>query len=375
MTRIELTDLTKTFQDVIAVDGINLTVNDGEFLVIVGPSGCGKSTTLRTIAGLETATDGKIHFGDRPVHDVEPEDRDVAMVFQNYALYPHMSARRNMSFGAASATGLDQDTITDRVELAADTLDIHDLLDRKPSALSGGEQQRVAIGRALVRDPDVLLMDEPLSNLDAKLRTEMRTELQELHAELETTTIYVTHDQTEAMTLADRVAVMRDGSIQQVDAPQYVYDYPANRFVAGFIGSPSMNMLPVTIESHGSGAVAKGDGFTVTLPGTPPKNTEAVLGVRPEDFQPIDHANTESDSTLPLDVDVTESLGDTLLVHGHVNDHAITVAVDPHRSVENGDTLFLSCDRDRMHIFDPQNGDTIYHSSETQTTTPELARH
>jgi multiple sugar transport system ATP-binding protein len=374
MTRIELTDLTKTFQDVVAVDGIDLSVEDGEFLVIVGPSGCGKSTTLRTIAGLEATDGGEIHFGDRAVQDVDPEDRDVAMVFQNYALYPHMSAERNMSFGAASATDLPEGAIAERVESAAETLDIQDLLDRKPAALSGGEQQRVAIGRALVRDPDVMLMDEPLSNLDAKLRTEMRTELQALHSELGTTTIYVTHDQTEAMTLADRVAVMRDGAIQQVDAPQRVYDYPANRFVAGFIGSPSMNTLPVDVETRGARTVAVGDGFTVPLPGTPPTDIDAVLGVRPEDFHPVKQSSDAADSTLPLVVDVTESLGDTLLAHGHVNSHSVTVSVDPHRQVASGETLSLECDPDRIHLFDPATGDTVYHSAQEQHASPELAR-
>ncbi|MDZ7745180.1 MAG: ABC transporter ATP-binding protein [Halobacteriales archaeon] len=367
MTSIELSGLRKEFSDVVAVDDIDLSVNDGEFLVIVGPSGCGKSTTLRTIAGLETVTDGTIHFGDRAVQSVDPEDRDVAMVFQNYALYPHMTARQNMSFGAASATGLGSEEIDKQVEAAAETLEIQALLNRQPDELSGGEQQRVAIGRALVRDPDVLLMDEPLSNLDAKLRTEMRTELQALHAELATTTVYVTHDQTEAMTLADRVAVMRDGAVQQVDDPQHIYDYPANRFVAGFIGSPSMNILHTRIESRGGRTAATGVDYDVQLPDTPGTVTEAALGIRPEDIHLLTNVDHTSEPEIQLSAYVTESLGDTLLVHGHVGDDSMTVAVDPHREITTGDTLELACDPDRIHLFDPDSGEAIYHSSGVQS--------
>lgn len=363
MTDIELSGLRKEFGDVDAVDGVDLTVEDGEFLVIVGPSGCGKSTTLRALAGLESVTDGTITFGDREVQSLPPEDRDVAMVFQSYALFPHMTARQNMSFGAASATDFDDGEIETRIRDAAETLDISDLLDRTPDGLSGGEQQRVAIGRALVRDPDVLLMDEPLSNLDAKLRTEMRTELQQLHAALETTTIYVTHDQTEAMTLGDRVAVMRDGRIQQVDEPQAVYDYPQNRFVAEFIGNPSMNTVPVTVADDGRETVVEQDSFELVLSGDGPRPGPAVLGIRPEDLHPageVDHTHTEP---IELTVDVTEALGDTQLVHGEVEGREWTVTVDPHRSIAWGETLTLACDPDRIHLFDPESGQVRHHST------------
>lgn len=367
MTRIQLEQLRKEFDDLTAVDGIELTVQPGEFLVVVGPSGCGKSTTLRTIAGLEEATAGTVRFGDEEVTDVEAQNRDVAMVFQNYALYPHMTARKNMSFGASSATDLTSDEIGAKVDEAAAILDIEDLLDRKPAALSGGEQQRVAIGRALVRDPEVLLMDEPLSNLDAKLRTEMRTELQTLHAELETTTVYVTHDQTEAMTLGDRVAVMRDGAIQQVDRPQTLYDDPANRFVAEFIGSPSMNLLPVEVRRGSDGPVAANDAFAVRLPGVGKvSSASALLGVRPEDLYLLDDGTVTHTHERPLRVEVavTESLGDVRLVYGDVAGKELVVSVDPHRDISAGDTLELVCDPDRLHLFDADDGGALYHGSE-----------
>jgi len=363
MAGISLESVTKQFGDVTAVDGIDLEVHDGEFLVVVGPSGCGKSTTLRLLAGLEDVTDGTIRFGDRPVDGVPAKDRDVAMVFQNYALYPHMTAKRNMTFGMNAAGSFTADEIERRVTEAAETLDITDLLDRKPGALSGGERQRVAIGRTLVRDPEVLLMDEPLSNLDAKLRVQMRAELAELHAELERTTVYVTHDQTEAMTLGDRVAVMNGGHIQQVDDPQTLYDYPVNQFVAGFVGTPSMNLLDARLV-RSDGWFAEGEGFRVQLPPNDAfaeADLEAVrLGVRPEDLSVV-----EGDGDVELPVSVTEPLGESLLLRGHLANQELAVKTDPRLSVAVGDTVSLRPDPARLHLFHPETGAAFYHSSAT----------
>jgi multiple sugar transport system ATP-binding protein len=363
MTGIQLTALTKRFDDVTAVDGVDLTVNEGEFLVLVGPSGCGKSTTLRLLAGLESPTSGTITIGDRAVTDTDPSDRDVAMVFQSYALYPHMSARENMTFGIGTATDFNSSEVNERVRDAADILDITDLLDRTPDALSGGEQQRVAIGRALVRDPEVFLMDEPLSNLDAKLRVQMRAELAELHAELRTTTLYVTHDQVEAMTLGDRVAVMYDGRIQQVASPQDLYDAPDTRFVAEFIGSPGMNTIDAGLGSHSGGIAAVWEDTTVPLPGADEAvaagaGDSVVFGVRPEDL----HADT--DGPLQMDVTVTEPLGNSLLVRGTVGGHEMEVSLPPRTAVETGDLVSLRADADRLHLFDTETGAAVYHSAD-----------
>ncbi|GAB3677121.1 ABC transporter ATP-binding protein [Halopiger thermotolerans] len=384
MASIELTNLTKRFDDVTAVDGIDLEVRDGEFLVVVGPSGCGKSTTLRCIAGLESPTAGTVRIGNEDVTAREPHHRDIAMVFQNYALYPHMTAERNMTFGMRSATDFSSEEIDERVAEAAATLGIADLLDRKPSALSGGEQQRVALGRAIVRDPAVFLMDEPLSNLDAKLRVEMRTELSRLHEELGTTTVYVTHDQTEAMTLGDRVVVMNDGRIQQVDTPQRLYDYPENRFVAEFIGDPAMNMLEVTLEAGPSGPIVRHDAFTIEVPDAPAlegfEGDAAVLGFRPEDASVADRGASSAGgagtpdrrqtgrgdperTTGPIEatIRVTEPLGDTLLCYCRAGDDEFKVQTAPRTGRAAGDTVTLTLDADRLHLFDPESGDAIYH--------------
>ncbi|AEH36924.1 ABC transporter ATP-binding protein [Halopiger xanaduensis] len=397
MASIELADLTKRFDDVTAVDGIDLEVRDGEFLVVVGPSGCGKSTTLRCIAGLESPTDGRIRIGDEDVTAQEPHERDIAMVFQNYALYPHMTAERNMTFGMQSATDFSSEEIDQRVAEAAETLDIADLLDRTPSALSGGEQQRVALGRAIVRDPAVFLMDEPLSNLDAKLRVQMRTELSRLHEELGTTTVYVTHDQTEAMTLGDRVVVMNDGRIQQVDTPQRLYDYPSNRFVAEFIGDPAMNMLEVTVEDGPSGPIVRHEAFTIEVPDAPEleglDGDRAVLGFRPEDASLADRdaaAGGGADApdrrqtgrgdpertTGPIEatVQVTEPLGDTLLCYCRAGEDEFKVQTAPRTGRAAGDGVTLTLDADRLHLFDPETGEAIYHSDadrERRAATPE----
>ncbi|MXR40819.1 sn-glycerol-3-phosphate ABC transporter ATP-binding protein UgpC [Halobaculum sp. WSA2] len=365
MTGISLHNLTKQFDDVTAVDSVSLDVTEGEFLVLVGPSGCGKSTTLRLCAGLESTTEGTVSISDRNVTAEPASERDVAMVFQNYALYPHMTARENMTFGLDAAAGFSGTEATERVEEAAAILDIEDLLDRKPSALSGGEQQRVAIGRALVRDPEVFLMDEPLSNLDAKLRVQMRAELAELHAELQTTTVYVTHDQVEAMTLGDRVAVMNDGRIEQVAPPQDLYDAPDTRFVAEFIGSPGMNTVDATLRRRGTvSEIVWGDN-TVPLDASPESlgltsGDRVVFGVRPEDL------SADTDGDVRMEVTVTEPLGSTLLVRGTVGGHEMEVSIQPRSLVEVGDQITLGVDPDRLHLFDPESGAAVYHSADSR---------
>ncbi|UTF54203.1 ABC transporter ATP-binding protein [Natronosalvus rutilus] len=376
MTAITLNDVTKRFDDVTAVDSIDLTINDGEFLVLVGPSGCGKSTTLRLLSGLETVTEGAITANGRDLTDLAPKERNVAMVFQNYALYPHMTAKRNMTFGMKSAGDYTDEEIEQRVTEAAAILDIEDLLERKPKALSGGERQRVAIGRTLVRDPDYLLMDEPLSNLDAKLRIQMRAELSQLHDELETTTLYVTHDQTEAMTLGDRVAVMNEGQIQQIAEPQVLYDYPANQFVAEFIGSPAMNTLPVTVTDEGDHYVAtstSGD-VKIQLPDT--GDLEALvgedlrLGIRPEDME--EDTGTD-DSYVRTTVSVTEPLGDSMLLHGHVEGELLKFQIAARSALNPGDTVTFGVDSDRIHLFDAETGAARYHSDGSKTAASNVA--
>ncbi len=365
MTTVTLTDLTKTFDEVQAVKGIDLTINDEEFLVIVGPSGCGKSTTLRLIAGLEQPTNGDIRMGGKPVTAVPPDQRDVAMVFQNYALYPHMTGRQNITFGLKSASDFTDEEIDRRVENAASILDIADLLDRKPAAMSGGERQRVALGRAIVRDPAAFLLDEPLSNLDAKLRIQMRAELTQLHEELQTTTIYVTHDQTEAMTLGDRVAVMRDGRIEQVDPPQRLYDRPATRFVAEFIGDPAMNVIDVGLDQ----GHASHEAFRLPLPGNePPFDRDiATLGIRPEDLYLLEDRPAADTVHFPATVTVREPLGDTQVMHCQVGETELTVVTEPRQAIETGDQITLTYDPARLHLFDPETGAAFYHSTVEQT--------
>jgi multiple sugar transport system ATP-binding protein len=368
-TRVSLEGATKDYGSVVAVKDLDLEIEPGEFVVIVGPSGCGKSTTLRMIAGLEDLTDGGLYFDGQKMNGVEPKDRNVAMVFQNYALYPHMTARRNMTFGMnAGGQSYTDEEIEERVTEAATVLGITDLLDRKPKQLSGGERQRVALGRSLVRDPDVLLLDEPLSNLDAKLRIQMRTELRELHRELGTTTVYVTHDQTEAMTLGDKVVVMENGEVQQVDPPTALYDFPENRFVADFIGEPPMNIFPVTLHEDADGqsvSVRNGpSNFRLPLPGTedsPITGQAALLGVRPGDIHEGDPAD---ETTLEVSVHITEPLGESLLVHGTVGDQDLTVELDAHAKVSQGETISIAFDRDRLHLLDSDTGEALYHSAE-----------
>ncbi len=330
--------------DVVAVADLNLHVKDGEFMVLVGPSGCGKSTSLRMLAGLEDITEGQIKIGERVVNEVPPRYRDVAMVFQSYALYPHMSVYDNMGFGL-KMRGMRRTEIEPRIQATAKMLGLDGLLARKPRQLSGGQRQRVALGRAIVRHPQVFLLDEPLSNLDAKLRVQTRIELQKQHRELGATFIYVTHDQVEAMTMGDKIAVMRDGVLQQVAPPREIYNSPANIYVAGFVGSPTMNFVPVVIVD---GKTAKGSGFEVELP-HPVGVRQAILGIRPE-------ALTERprDGSVEMKVDVVEILGSDQYLYGKIGSDALTARVEPHLKVEAGDMIRLGLDFRHLHLFDAE---------------------
>ena len=358
MAEVTLTHITKRFGDFTAVDDLSMVIDDGRFTVLVGPSGCGKTTTLRMIAGLETATDGEIRIGDRVVNKVPPKDRDIAMVFQNYALYPHMDVYNNMAFGL-KLRKLPKQEIHERVHDAAELLGIQEKLKSKPRELSGGQRQRVAVGRAIVRDPKVFLFDEPLSNLDAKLRVQMRTELEELHRRLKTTTIYVTHDQVEAMTLGDKIAVMKDSVIKQYASPQETYALPNNLFVAGFIGSPAMNFIRATATQENGCTVLTGSGFRVTLP--PERSSERAqgavqLGVRPEE---LSGPCPSADNALTITVSVREHLGHTLLVYGYIDDVQIVASLEPHSRVEVDSEIHLRVNTDTVHVFDPETEATL----------------
>jgi multiple sugar transport system ATP-binding protein len=364
MARLTLDGVTKRFRDddapggeVIAVDDVNVDIDDGEFLVLVGPSGCGKSTTLRMIAGLESVTEGEIRIDDTDVTGREPKDRDIAMVFQSYALYPHMTVRRNMAFGLEESTDMPNDEIEAVVEETAEMLGIANLLDRKPRELSGGQQQRVALGRAIVRDPAVFLMDEPLSNLDAKLRAQMRTELQRLQEELDVTTVYVTHDQTEAMTMGDRIAVLDAGELQQVGTPLECYHSPANRFVAGFVGDPSMNF--VDCEVQGDSLVA--DEFIYALSAdlrdAVSGSSGVTLGVRPEDVELV--APGDEHATLTTTVDVVEPMGDENVVHLALGESTLVATVPGMRRVEVGSEVGIHLPESALHLFDGATGDAL----------------
>ncbi len=331
--------------DVTVVKDFNVEIQDKEFMVLVGPSGCGKSTALRMLAGLEGITEGEIRIGERKINDVAAKDRDIAMVFQSYALYPHMSVYDNMAF-PLQMRHMPKAEIATRVKNASRILGLDDFLQRKPRALSGGQRQRVALGRAIVRDPQVFLLDEPLSNLDAKLRGQTRIELQKLHRDLETTFIYVTHDQVEAMTMGDRIALMYDGVLQQVGTPSEIYDHPANLFVAGFIGSPSMNFVPVTT----SNGTAKGSTFEVQLP-KPVGEKKGTLGFRPE---ALTDRMVEGGNTLTMKVDVVERLGSDQYLYGQVGGDQVTARVDPRMKVANGDEVRLGLDIRSIHIFDAE---------------------
>ena len=401
MADIVLEDVSKRYgEDALAIDDLDLGVKDGEFMVFVGPSGCGKSTALRMIAGLETVTGGEIKIGGKVVNDVAPKDRDIAMVFQNYALYPHMTVRENMAFGLKLAK-LDKEEIDKRVKHAADILGLTEFLDRKPRALSGGQRQRVAMGRAIVREPQAFLMDEPLSNLDAKLRVQMRSEISRIQNELNVTTIYVTHDQVEAMTMGDRVSVLKKGVLQQVGTPQELFEHPVNLFVAGFIGSPSMNFATTTIEeSGGSLTFALGD-QTLTigddlLEKRPAIRNyvgkEVIVGIRPQDFE---DATVQSDAPdtcrIKAQLDLVEAIGTETLLHFIMNApvavtdemkelaadvggeaaedlerrakegrNEFVAQVDPKSKLRQGDEADLVVDISQLHFFDTETADSIF---------------
>ncbi len=332
--------------DLTVVKDFNVEIKDKEFMVLVGPSGCGKSTALRMLAGLEAISEGQIRIGDRVVNDIAAKDRDIAMVFQSYALYPHMSVYDNMAF-PLQMQHMKKPDIDKRVKSASAILGLDNFLARKPRALSGGQRQRVALGRAIVRNPKVFLLDEPLSNLDAKLRGQTRIELQKLHRDLETTFIYVTHDQVEAMTMGDRIAIMNAGILQQVGTPGEIYDHPANLFVAGFIGSPTMNFVPATTD-NGS---AKASGFSVKLPKAI-SATKGTLGFRPEAL--TDRIADEA-SSMQMKVDVVERLGSDQFLYGKVGSDAVTARVDPRMKVDPGDTVKLGLDTRTLHFFDAES--------------------
>ena len=386
MAQVVLEDVNKSYPNGYhAITDLSLQVSDGEFLVLVGPSGCGKSTALRMVAGLETISGGTLRIGDRVVNDVHPTDRDIAMVFQNYALYPHMTVRQNIAF-ALKLKKVDRAEIDTRVEEAARILELTEYLDRKPGQLSGGQRQRVAMGRAIVRRPAAFLMDEPLSNLDAKLRVQMRSEIARIQRELGVTTIYVTHDQVEAMTMGDRVAVMRRGVLQQVDAPQHLYDHPDNLFVAAFIGSPSMNLMHADLVDAGDGLALRVAGRDIRIPDAvvaqrPALRAHAgrtiVMGIRPEDLHnPAERPDHPADQRLPGTVDLVEELGSDMMIHMRVDARPvltddirdtsdeplgpaeartssdITVRFGPRSGVRVGDAIDLCVDVDRLHLFD-----------------------
>lgn len=365
MAKVVLKDIVKKFGKAEVVHGINLEIADNEFVVLVGPSGCGKSTTLRLVAGLEKITEGEILIGDRVVNDIAPADRDVAMVFQNYALYPHMNVFNNMSFGL-KLRKTPKEEIEKRVQEAAEMLELEELLMRKPHELSGGQRQRVAMGRAIVRNPSVFLFDEPLSNLDAKLRTQMRIEIKRLHRKVRTTIIYVTHDQVEAMTLADRIVVMRDGYIEQVGEPIEIFQNPVNTFVAGFIGSPPMNLVPARIARTEVGMHLRfSPQLQIRIPEKPDwkirEGMDVIMGLRTEDLS-LDNGQ----STLPEEwkakgvVDVVEPLGSETNVHMDLQGIKVVAKCDGRRHISAGDQLEVSLNLEHLHIFDAQTTLSIY---------------
>src|SRR5690349_1126108 len=355
MARVLLKQLNKKFETTHVVKDVNLEIDDREFVVLVGPSGCGKTTTLRMVAGLEDITSGEVSIDGKVVNNLAPMDRDIAMVFQNYALYPHMSVYQNMAFGLRMRK-FERPEIDRRVKQAAEVLGIQPLLDRRPRQLSGGQRQRVALGRAIVRNPRVFLFDEPLSNLDAALRVQMRVELKRLHERLETTAVYVTHDQVEAMTLGDRVVVMKDGAVQQVGAPLELYERPANRFVAGFIGSPAMNFIGATVSATGDALLAEAHGLRVRVPPNkmervrPHASKRVVLGVRPEALRPA--GGVDGDYSFDAVIEVVEPLGSEILLNVRVGDSPVVAKVDPGLRFSPHERVRLAFDPARLHFFD-----------------------
>ena len=371
MASISCRHIDKTYPNgFTAVTDFNLEIADKEFIIFVGPSGCGKSTTLRMIAGLEDITGGELYIGDKLVNDVPPKDRDIAMVFQNYALYPHMTVYKNMAFGL-ELRKTPKDEIDRRVREAAKILDIEHLLDRKPKEMSGGQRQRVALGRAMVRDPAVFLLDEPLSNLDAKLRTSMRTEIKRLHKNLQTTFIYVTHDQTEAMTMGDRIVVMKAGVVQQVDTPQNLYDFPCNMFVAGFIGSPQMNFLDAKLDKEDGKyflTLADEGGSKVALPADKVGDADldayvgkiVAMGIRPEDIKDdADFLAKNPDSQLTATVDVSEEMGSEIYLYLEYMGSKMTARVLPTSKARSGDEVRVAFNVNKIHLFDKETEQTI----------------
>jgi multiple sugar transport system ATP-binding protein len=359
MANVSIRQVHKHYDDFHAVKGVSLEIRDKEFVVLVGPSGCGKTTTLRMVAGLESITEGQILIGNTVVNDLPPMDRDIAMVFQNYALYPHMSVADNMAFGLKMRK-FAKPEIRARVKEAAEILGIEDHLNRKPRQLSGGQRQRVALGRAIVRHPQVFLFDEPLSNLDAKLRVQMRVEIKKLHQRLGTTAIYVTHDQVEAMTLGDRVVVMKDGLIQQVGEPLELYNTPANKYVAGFIGSPAMNFASVVVKQAGGALFAENDGMRIRVPAQltgrmgAHAGQPATLGIRPEDLR-MANGSDPADLTFEASVEVAEQLGSEILLDLKAGGSAMVASVEPTVKARHGDRVRLAMNPDRMHFFDAKS--------------------
>ena len=356
MASISLKNIKKTYEDgVTVIENLNLEIKDKEFVILVGPSGCGKSTTLRMIAGLEEVTDGELYIGDRLVNEVSPKNRDIAMVFQSYALYPHMNVYKNMAFGLKNRK-LPKDLIDKKVHEAAKMLDIEHYLNRKPRALSGGQRQRVALGRAMVREPAVFLLDEPLSNLDAKLRTEMRNRISILHKELQTTFVYVTHDQIEAMTMGDRIVVMKDGHIMQNDTPQMLYNHPQNVFVAGFIGSPQMNFINSKVLRKSDGYYALFEGGFFKLPERMNdalslySDKEVILGIRPENIGIAD--NNRDKNSFEMYVDIAEMTGSNYYLYGKIGNEKIIAKISSNQQIKSNMTLKVFIDTQRVHIFD-----------------------
>ncbi|MEZ3421403.1 MAG: sn-glycerol-3-phosphate ABC transporter ATP-binding protein UgpC [Eubacterium sp.] len=366
MASIKFKNVSKIFDGkTTVIENLNLEIKDKEFVILVGPSGCGKSTTLRMIAGLEDVSDGELYIGDRVVNHVSPKDRDIAMVFQSYALYPHMTVYKNMAF-ALKLRKLPKAEIDEKVHAAAKMLDIEKYLSRKPKALSGGQRQRVALGRAMVREPEVFLLDEPLSNLDAKLRTEMRSRISALHKELQTTFVYVTHDQTEAMTMADRIVVMKDGVIQQTDTPPMLYNHPANLFVAGFIGTPQMNFIDAAVEKNGMKTeLAFGD-CRITVPDRMEQplsdynGKTLVLGIRPEDFHLEElYKSKNGKNTIKLISENCEMTGSEINIYSRIGENRIIARVAADSKAADGEAVTLFADTEKIHIFDRDSGELI----------------
>jgi multiple sugar transport system ATP-binding protein len=367
MAKVTLEHVWKRYGDVVAVHDVTFEARDQEFLVLVGPSGCGKSTTLRMVAGLDDISEGTISIGERVVNNLSPKDRDIAMVFQSYALYPHMNVFDNMAFGL-KLRKTPKDEIRRRVEEAAEVLGITNFLDRKPKQLSGGQRQRVALGRAIVRNPAVFLMDEPLSNLDAKLRVQTRAELIKLHQRLRTTVVYVTHDQVEAMTMGDRIAVMKDGFLQQIDSPSVLYDYPVNTFVAGFIGSPAMNLIPGELQQSDGRLAFQSSGLSVPLPDNlagparQQNSSKVLLGVRPEHIDPMQSVQGTPPNQVTANVEVVENMGHELFVFLSQNGTTLTARFPPECEAAPGQQVSAVFDPSNLHLFDQASGNAIGHS-------------